>query len=232
VRLDRWDAGGQLLTAYPMAMPPTAGSPGSPGLVVDPSSRTAVVATRDGGVSTIDLDRDVVTALALPEGVSGCSPRRLWSATEVLLACSSDRGRLVVTGLAGSASRMLGASGLTDAWPVPAQAMRAPVTSSAPRSTGSVGALVAERVQGTDGCSTATGRLEASGAVTRLGPTGEAAFLVAKSVVGGVLYLGGTGCWSDGSQLVAYDLATGRQTVLAGETAGRRTVRQAIVLPE
>jgi hypothetical protein len=99
-----------------------------------------------------------------------------------------------------------------------------------PGSSSSPGALVTAVVQRNEGCSTATGRLDASGSVVALGPTGQAAFLVPNSVVAGVLVLGGTRCWADGSSLVAYDVASGSETLLAGETAGRRTVRQAVVL--
>jgi hypothetical protein len=53
---------------------------------------------------------------------------------------------------------------------------------------------------------------------------------VANAAVGGTLYLGGTRCAADGDRFVAYDLASGRATVLAGPGAGARTVRQALVI--
>ncbi len=209
VQVDHWSPSGRLLAEYPLTLPPTAGSPGTPGVVVDPSGRQAVVATRDGGVASIDLGLDAVGALSLPAGYAGCSPRTSWSPAQVLVACTSGSGRLLVAPLDGSAAQPLGGDGLAAAWLVSAQA-----------------ALV----QQDDSCSTRIGTLNGGGALTPWIPPPGTEGLVPNTVVAGVLYLGGTRCPSDGARFVAYDLASGRATELTGADAGGRTVRQAVVL--
>ena len=210
VQMDHWSTEGRLLAEYPVTLPPTAGSPGTPGVVVDASGRQAVVGTRDGPVRSIDLASDAVGSLSLPEGASGCSPRGFWSAGQVVLACTSGGGQLLLAPLDGSPSRSLGGSGLADGWPVSAEA-----------------ALV----QRDDPCSTTLGTLNDGRALTPRTLPAITAGLVPNTVVGHTLFLGGTRCATDGSRLVAYDLGSGEATLLAGEDAGGRTVRQAVVLP-
>jgi len=209
VRLDHWNTTGRLMEEYPLTLPPTAGSPGTPGVVVDPTGRQAVVSTREGPVATIDLGNDAVGALPVPDGASGCSPLSFWSPAQVLLACSSGGGRLFLAPLDGSPSQPLGGSGLADAWPAPTQAAF---------------------VQRDDPCATGLGTLDAAGSVTPRAVPPPAEGLVPNAAAAGVLYLGGTRCPADGSRLVAYDLASGQATLLAGEDAGGRAVRQAVVL--
>ncbi len=209
VRIDHWSTAGRLVAEYPLTLPPTAGSPGTPGVVVDPTGRQAVVATREGPVRSIDLVLDAVGSLSVPDGVTGCAPRGVWSAGQVVLACSSGGGQLLLASLDGSPSRALGGMGLADAWPVPAQA-----------------ALV----QRGDSCSTSVGTLGGVGAVVSRPLPSTAEGLVPNTVVGAVLYLGGTRCPTDGARLVAYNLVSGQAVLLAGEDAGGRTVRQAVVL--
>lgn len=209
VRMDHWSAEGRLVAEYPLTLPPTAGSPGTPGVVVDPTGRQAVVATREGPVRYIDLDLDAVGSLSVPDGVTGCAPRGFWSAGQVVLACSSGGGQLLLASLDGSPSRALGGGGLADAWQMPSRAAV---------------------VQRDDPCSTRLGTLDDAVAPTPLTPPAVAAGLVPNAVVGTVLYLGGTRCPADGSRLVAYDLVSGQAVLLAGEDAGGRTVRQAVVL--
>nr|MDQ6896189.1 hypothetical protein [Actinomycetota bacterium] len=209
VRIDHWSAEGRLVAEYPLTLPPTAGSPGTPGVVVDPTGRQAVVATREGPVRSIDLTSDAVGSLALPEGVSGCSPRGFWSVVDVVLACSSGGGRLLLARLDGSRARPFGGGGLADAWDLGAQ----PAI-----------------VQRDDPCSIRFGTLDDAVTATPLTPPAVAAGLVPNTVVGAVLYLGGTRCPTDGTRLVAYDLVSGQAVLLAGEDAGGRTVRQAVVL--
>ncbi|MEO7234613.1 MAG: hypothetical protein ABIW80_04490 [Lapillicoccus sp.] len=210
VQIDHWSPDGRVVAEYPLTLPPTAGSPGTPGLVVDPSGRQAVVANRDGVLVSIDLASDAVGVLPLPDGAAGCSPRSSWSTGQVLVACSLGGRRLFVVPLDGSAARPLGDGGLADAWPVSAQA-----------------ALVRRG----DPCSTALSTLNGTGGLSAWAPPPGAGDLVPNAVARGRLYFGGTRCPSDGSRLVAYDLTAGQTTELVGEDAGGRTVRQAVVLP-
>jgi hypothetical protein len=210
VQIDHWNPTGRLLAEYPLTLPPTAGSPGTPGLVVDPAGRQTVVATRDGGIASIELGLDAVGALPLPDGYAGCLPRTSWALGQVLVACTSGSGRLLVSPLDGSPAQRLGATGLAGAWRVSAQTVL---------------------VQQDDPCSTRLGTLDGAGAVTPWSAPPGTEGLVPNTVVAGVLYLGGTRCPSDGSRFVAQDLASGRTTELTGEDAGGRTVRQALVLP-
>ena len=210
VQIDHWSPDGRVVAEYPLTLPPTAGSPGTPGLVVDPSGRQAVVATRDGVLASIDLASDAVGVLPPPVGAAGCSPRSSWSTGQVLVACSAEGRRLFVVPLDGSAARPLGDGGLADAWPVSAQA-----------------ALVRPG----EPCSTALATLNGAGGLNAWAPPTGAGDLVPNAVAGGRLFFGGTRCPRDGSRLVAYDLTTGQTTELVGEDAGGRTVRQAVVLP-
>ena len=209
VRMDHWGLDGRLVAEYPLTLPPTAGSPGTPGVVVDPSGRQAVVATLEGPVRSIDLGTDAVGSISLPDGSTDCVPRGFWSATQVVLACASGGGELLLASLDGSSVLVVAGSELADAWPVSANTALAQRDSS---------------------CSTALDTLSGAGVMTPRTLPAEAAGLVPNAVVGTVLYLGGTRCPTDGARLVAYDLVSGQAVLLAGADAGGRTVRQAVVL--
>jgi hypothetical protein len=168
---------------------------------------------REGGLLDMDLDADTIGRLPQPPGASGCQPRSRWSPTEVAVVCES--GAYVVP-VDGSTARAL----LT----VSAGAVRDQRIASVWRSTD--GAVV----QTGDPCSTAMATLTPTGQATSLALSGSAADLVPNTVVGNRLYLGGTRCPTDGTRLVAYDLASGTASELVGEDMGRRTVREAWVI--
>lgn len=209
VRMDHWGADGRLLASFPFALPPTAGSPGTPGLVIDRASNRAVVDTIDDNLKVVDLAADAVYSLPLPTDTTRCTPRSSWSRGEVLLDCAGTVTGLVASALDGSSAASVADAGLSDAWATP------------------IGSTVL-RAEGT--CSTGLSvRAPNDGTVTAV-RLPEAAGLVPNTVVDGVVYFGGTRCPDDGDHVVAYDLGSGKAVLLGGPDAGGRTVRQAVVV--
>jgi len=141
-----------------------------------------------------------------------CEPLARWSPTEAVAGCGSSVQVNTYDDLVGRPLLVT---------PVGATPTRAAVVWAA---TGS------PVVQMDNLCSGSLATLSTDGHITPITLPKTATGLVPNVAVGGTLYLGGTRCASDGSRLVAYDLASGRVTELAGPGAGGRTVRQAFVL--
>ncbi len=212
VRLERWTSDGILRTEYDTSLASTSGGPRHPGVLVSGDGSTALLSSRDGPLLLLDLSTDTVAGPGAFTQPPSCEPLARWSPTEAVVGCGSSVQVNTYDDLVGRPLLVT---------PVGATPTRAAVVWA---TTGS------PVVQMDNLCSGALATLSADGHVTPITLPTAATGLVPNVAVGGTLYLGGTRCASDGSRLVAYNLASGAVTELAGPGAGGRTVRQAIVL--
>ncbi|HYQ32853.1 MAG TPA: hypothetical protein VEQ83_06540, partial [Lapillicoccus sp.] len=212
VRLERWTSDGTPRTEYDTALSSTSGGPRHPGVLVSGDGSTALLSSRDGPLLLLDLATDTVAGPGPFTQPPSCEPLARWSPTEAVAGCGSSVQVNTYDDLVGRPLLVT---------PVGATPTRAAVVWAA---TGS------PVVQMDNLCSGSLATLSTDGHITPITLPKTATGLVPNVAVGGTLYLGGTRCASDGSRLVAYDLASGRVTELAGPGAGGRTVRQAFVL--
>jgi len=212
VRLERWTSDGTPRTEYDAALSSTSGGPRHPGVLVSGDGSTALLSSRDGPLLLLDLATDTVAGPGPFTQPPSCEPLARWSPTEAVAGCGSSVQVNTYDDLVGRPLLVT---------PVGATPTRAAVVWAA---TGS------PVVQMDNLCSGSLATLSTDGHVTPVTLPKAATGLVPNVAVGGTLYLGGTRCASDGSRLVAYDLASGQVAELAGPGAGGRTVRQAFVL--
>ena len=212
VRLARWTADGDLRTEYDTALASTAGSPRHPGVLVSADGSTALLSSRDGPLLLLDLATDAVAGPGPFTQPPSCEPLGRWTPNQAVVGCGSSVQVNTYDSLVGFPLLVT---------PVGASPTRAAVVWA------TAGFPV---VQLDNLCSGSVATLSADGHVTPITLPKAASGLVPNVAVGGTLFLGGTRCASDGDRLVAYDLASGRVTDLAGPDAGGRTVRQAVVL--
>lgn len=212
VRLARWTADGDLRTEYDTALASTAGSPRHPGVLVSGDGSTALLSSRDGPLLVLDLATDAVAGPGPFTQPPSCEPLGRWTPNQAVVGCGSSVQVNTYDSLVGFPLLVT---------PVGASPTRAAVVWA------TTGFPV---VQLDNLCSGSVATLSADGHVTPITLPKAATGLVPNVAVGGTLFLGGTRCASDGDRLVAYDLASGRVTDLAGPGAGGRTVRQAFVL--
>ena len=212
VRLERWTAEGTLRTEYDTSLASTSGGPRHPGVLVSADGKNALLSSRDGPLLLLDLTTDAVAGPGPFTQPPSCEPLGRWTRAEAVVGCGS-------TVQVNSYDNLVGRPLLiTPAGGTPSRAAMVWPTTGAPV------------VQLDNLCSGALATLPADGRVVPLTLPTAASGLVANAAVGGTLYLGGTRCAADGDRFVAYDLASGRATVLAGPGAGARTVRQALVI--
>lgn len=212
VRLQRWTSDGSLRVEYDAPLASTAGSPRHPGALVSPNGATALLSSRDGPLQLLDLATDTIASPGPFDEAPSCEPVAPWSNTQALVVCTTSVQVNAYDNLVGRPLLITPVGG------TPVRAAAEWPTSGAPV------------VQYDDLCSTSLATQTPDGRLLPLHPPGPAADLVPNTAVSSVLYLGGSRCADDGDRLVAYDLASGRTTVLAGPDAGGRTVRQAVVL--
>ncbi len=212
VRLQRWTWDGNLRTEYDTALTSTAGSPRHPGVLVSPDGSTALLSSRDGPLQLLDLATDTIAGPGPFEQAPTCEPLGDWSATEAVVGCGSSVQINAFNNLVGR-PLLVAPAGAT------------PVRVAAAWQTAGP-----DVVQLDDFCSPAFGSILYDRRIAPMTAAGVGEGLVPNRAVGRTVYLGGTRCAMDGDRLVAYDVATGATTELAGPDAGGRTVRQAFVL--
>ena len=212
VRLERWTADGNVRTEYDTALASTSGGPRHPGVLVSRDGTTALLSSRDGPLQLLTLADDTIAGPGAFVQPPSCEPLARWSSTEAVVGCGSSVQVNTYDDLVGRPLLVT---------PVGATPSRAAVVWA------TTGFPV---VQMDNLCSGSLASLAADGHLTPITLPKAASGLVPNIAVGGTLFLGGTRCAADGDRLVAYDLASGRVTDLAGPGAGGRTVRQAFVL--
>jgi hypothetical protein len=212
VGLERWTAEGTLRIEYDTSLASTSGGPRRPGVLVSPDGATALLSSRDGPLQLLDLRSDTIAGPGPFTQPPSCEPLGRWTRTAAVVGCGSSVQVNTYDDLVGAPLLV------TPAGAPPTHAATVWPTTGSPV------------VQLDNLCSGALASLTADGHVTPIALPKAASGLVPNAAVGGTLYLGGTRCAADGDRLVAYDLASGRATELAGPGAGGRTVRQALVL--
>ncbi len=212
VRLERWTADGNVRTEYDTALTSTSGGPRHPGVLVSRDGSSALLSSRDGPLQTLELATDTIAGPGPFVQPPSCEPLARWSRTEAVVGCGSSVQVNTYDDLVGRPLLV------TPAGATPSRAAVVWATTGSPV------------VQMDNLCSGSLATLAADGHLTPIALPKAASGLVPNVAVGGTLYLGGTRCAADGDRLVAYDLASGRVTDLAGPGAGGRTVRQAFVL--
>ena len=212
VRLERWTWDGNLRTEYDTALASTAGSPRHPGVLVSRDGATALLSSRDGPLQLLDFATDTIASPGPFDEAPTCEPLGDWSATEAIVGCGSSVQINAYNNLVGRPLLV-----------TPAGA--APVRVAAAWQTAGP-----DVVQLDDFCSPAFGSILFDRRIAPMTAGGVAEGLVPNRAVGRTVYLGGTRCAMDADRLVAYDVATGGTTELAGPDAGGRTVRQALVV--
>jgi len=212
VRLARWTWDGNLRTDYRTVLATTAGSPRHPGVLVSPDGSSALLSSRDGPLQLLDFATDTIASPGPFDEAPTCEPLGDWSATDAVVGCGSSVQVNAYNNLVGRPLLVTPAGGT-------------PV-----RAAGAWQTAGPDVVQLDDVCSPAFGSILFDRRIAPMTTGGVAEGLVPNQAVGRTVYLGGTRCASDGDRLVAYDVATGRTTELAGPDAGGRTVRQALVV--
>ena len=212
VRVQRWTWDGNLRNDYDTALASIAGSPRHPGVLVSPDGSTALLSSRDGPLQLLDFATDTIASPGPFDEAPTCEPLGDWSATEAVVGCGSS---VQVNAYGNLVGRPL---------------LVTPAGATPVRAAGAWQTAGPDVVQLDDLCSPAFGGILFDRRIAPMSAGGVAEGLVPNQALGRTVYLGGTRCATDGDRLVAYDVATGRTTELAGPDAGGRTVRQALVM--